>query len=250
MNEELTNAGQNSDLMGRMALVRLQRLHCAIGDTKVSRSSGCLALFMAGFLGFIAVLVVVAVGANLGIREDILASIGIVVAISVTVCTALLFQRYARRQALLRKEKLQQELAVVVEEMQLQLPVWVESVGGPGNLKDGQRFADLAVVLQSKHANEPPKVPVAGTEAGSGWSSRTVYILLYATAVLPPVGLVGALIGLSHAATRAWGKRFLSISFSFQLGWFIFTPPIGILVSLACATFGVVWAHRAKIFSM
>lgn len=64
------------------------------------------------------------------------------------------------------------------------------------------------------------------------WPLSTITTILFATTLLPPIGMVAGLIALMKAKTRHLGVWLLSLSIIFLVTWFVFTPIGGILFCL------------------
>jgi DNA-directed RNA polymerase subunit RPC12/RpoP len=85
---------------------------------------------------------------------------------------------------------------------------------------------------------QPPVIPSgpAGPAVSKSptvpWSVSTVITVLYATAVLPPIGMVVGLFALVKSDTRRLGLWLLAMSVAYLLTWLVFTPIGGILFCL------------------
>jgi hypothetical protein len=81
-----------------------------------------------------------------------------------------------------------------------------------------------AIGQTSNNAPELPSPPPL--------SMSTIAVLLFATTLLPPIGIVAGLIALMKSKTRIMGVMFLGISIVYFITWIPFTPIGGILFCL------------------
>jgi hypothetical protein len=77
-----------------------------------------------------------------------------------------------------------------------------------------------------------------------GWSRKTRYILLFATGLLPPIGIIAGLIGLFNKSTRSIALGYLGFGIVAMCTWFTVTPFGGIVCGLVGATVGAIQLKR------